>query len=63
MAFYRNTFSSQEELAQTLFEKTYHVCQVAARVYPVGRVALKAYEKEAKAAVEQWWASHPLNNP
>ena len=57
----RSAFTSESELAKTLFEEQFHVAQVLERGYPTAPEEFAAYEKEARQAVDEWWSSHPLN--
>ena len=58
---YRGAFTGEEQLARTLAHELYHASQIPVMGYPQTYDAYNAWEIEARAYEDSWWANHPLN--
>lgn len=61
----RAAFRNEEMLARTLAHERYHVVEQlrGGMAYPGTMRAARPYEDAAQAFEDEWWSSHPLNQP
>lgn len=61
----RAAFRNEEQLARTMAHERYHVVEQLRQgmPYPRTRSAAEPYEDAARNFENNWWSSHPLNNP
>lgn len=58
----RDAFANEQEMARTLYHERFHVGQLRRGMpYPRTDAEVAAMEREAHAAEQRWWRSHPLN--
>jgi hypothetical protein len=61
---YRDAFHDEEQLARTLAHERFHVEQIKRGApIPSDEATLSAWEDEAYAHEDEWWANHPNNQP
>jgi hypothetical protein len=58
----RDAFANEQEMARTLYHERFHVGQLRGGTpYPRTDAEVASMEREAHAAEQRWWDTHPLN--